>query len=111
MSDEYIERLLRICGDLKAWKRSRDASGESKAFGFAEFADLEAVFAVLKFLNNAQVTVPSGSGRDSGNASRLLVKADDKTTTFLNGWVEIKKQEWLARQVKLGIPVDHEDLE
>jgi RNA recognition motif-containing protein len=75
-SDELVERLLRYCGDLKSWKRSKDASGEPKAFGFAEFDNLEAVFAVLKLLNNAALTV-------DGVTSRLLVKADEKTTSFL----------------------------
>ena len=103
-SDDLVEKLLRLCGDLKSWKRSKDASGEPKAFGFAEFDNLEAVFAVLKLLNNAALTV-------DGVTSRLLVKADEKTTTFLQGWVEIKKSEWIAKLEKLGVTVDLEDLE
>lgn len=103
-TDELVEGLLRYCGDLKSWKRSKDASGEPKAFGFAEFDNLEAVFAVLKLLNNAALTV-------DGVTSRLLVKADEKTTTFLQGWVEIKKSEWIAKLEKLGVSVDLEDLE
>ena len=46
-----------------------------------------------------------------GVTSRLLVKADEKTTTFLQGWVEIKKSEWIAKLEKLGVSVDIEDLE
>jgi RNA recognition motif-containing protein len=103
-TDDHIEKLLRLCGDLKSWKRSKDASGEPKAFGFAEFDNLEAVFAVLKLLNNAALTIDSVT-------SRLLVKADEKTTTFLQGWVEIKKSEWIAKLEKLGVSVDIEDLE
>ncbi len=103
-TDDHIEKLLRLCGDLKSWKRSKDASGEPKAFGFAEFDNLEAVFAVLKLLNNAPLTV-------DGVTSRLLVKADEKTTSFLQGWVEIKKSEWIAKLEKLGVTVDIEDLE
>ncbi len=103
-TDDHIEKLLRQCGDLKSWKRSKDASGEPKAFGFAEFDNLEAVFAVLKLLNNAALTV-------DGVTSRLLVKADEKTTAFLQGWVEIKKSEWIAKLEKLGVSVDIEDLE
>lgn len=75
-TDEYFERLLKSCGELKAWKRSKDASGEPKAFGYAEFDSLEAVFAVLKLLNNAAVTADKST-------SRILVKADEKTTQFL----------------------------
>ena len=103
-TDDYMEKLLRCCGDLKSWKRSRDASGDPKAFGFAEFDNLEAVFAVLKFLNNTCITA-------DGTTSRILVKCDEKATQFLTGWVEIKKEEWFGKQVKLGIKVDIEDLE
>ena len=75
-TDDYMERLLRACGELKSWKRSRDASGDPKAFGYAEFDNLEAVFIVLKFLNNATLTA-------DGVTSRILVKADEKATSFL----------------------------
>ncbi len=40
-----------------------------------------------------------------------MVKADEKTTSFLQGWVEIKKSEWIAKLEKLGVTVDIEDLE
>ena len=51
---------------------------------------MEAAFAVLKFLDNVPMTAGS-------TTSRLLVKADEKTTNFLKNWVEIKKQEWIAK--------------
>ena len=103
-TDDYIERLLRVCGDLKSWKRSRDASGEPRAFGFAEFDSLEAVFTVLKLVNNAAITVDS-------TTSRILVKSDEKTTAFLQGWVDIKRHEWTSRLEKLGVAVDLADYE
>jgi RNA-binding protein 25 len=71
-----MEKLLRTCGDLKAWKRSKDAQGEFKAFGFAEFDNLESVFCVLKFLNNAALTADGSSG----STGRILVKVEDKIT-------------------------------
>lgn len=98
-SDDYIERLLRLCGDLKSWKRSKDASGDPRAFGFAEFDTLDSVFTALKLLNNAPLTVDS-------TTSRVLVKSDEKTMTFLSGWVDIKRQEWVSRLEKLGVQVD-----
>ena len=103
-SDDYIERLLRVCGDLKSWKRSRDASGEPRAFGFAEFDSLEAVFTVLKLLNNAALTVDS-------TTSRILVKSDEKTQTFLSGWVDIKRHEWTSKLEKLGVTIDMAEYE
>jgi RNA recognition motif-containing protein len=104
VSDDFMEKLLNCCGELKSWKRSRDASNEPKPFGYAEYDNLEAVFAVMKLLNNAAITADN-------TTSRMLVRADEKTTTFLNGWVEIKKQEWIGKIDKLGVKIDREDLE
>jgi RNA recognition motif-containing protein len=56
---------LKCCGPIVSWKRSTDANGEPKAFGFAEFENVEAIFASLKILNNLPIL-----------ETRLLVKAD-----------------------------------
>ncbi len=52
--DSLMETLLKTCcgdislgnGTLKSWKRSFDAAGVPKAFGFAEFDSLEVVYVV-----------------------------------------------------------------
>lgn len=59
---------MKCCGPLVSWKRSADASGEQRAFGFAEFEHTDSVFACLKILNNLPLF-----------ESRLQVKADQKT--------------------------------
>lgn len=86
VSDDFIERLLRCCGPILSWKRSTDASGEPKAFGFVEFENIESVFACLKIINNLPLM-----------ESRLLAKANDKTNQFLNDWKELKKMDWISK--------------
>lgn len=81
-----MERLLKCCGNLTNWKRSTDANGELKAFGFAEFENVEAVFACLKIINNLGIL-----------DNKLLVKADEKTTQFLTDWKDLKKMEWVSK--------------
>ncbi len=95
-----MERLFKCCGSVLSWKRSTDASGELKAFGFVEFESVEAVFACLKILNNMNLF-----------DSKLIVKANEKTVSFLNDWKDLKKMEWLSSQEKAGEYVDLEDLE
>ena len=68
VTDEFLERLFRCCGNLMSWKRSTDASGEPRAFGFVEFDSIEAIFTSLKILNNLPLL-----------DSRLLVKSNEKT--------------------------------
>lgn len=86
-----MERLFKCCGNVLSWKRSTDASGDPKAFGFVEFESVEAVFACMKILNNLPLY-----------EQRLLVKANDKTNQFLNDWKELKKMDWIAKQEKEG---------
>ena len=45
ISDDFMERLLRCCGTLTQWKRTTDASGEGRPFGYAEYEQIESVFA------------------------------------------------------------------
>ena len=100
VTDDFMERLFRCCGILKSWKRSTDAAGEPKAFGFVEFENVESVFACLKIINNLPLM-----------ESRLMVKANDKTNQFLNDWKELKKMDWLSKMEKKGEKIDQEDLD
>eukprot|EP00347_Sterkiella_histriomuscorum_P022680 403337558 len=100
VTDDFMERLFRCCGQLISWKRSTDASGEPKAFGFVEFENIESVFACLKIINNLPLM-----------DSRIIVKANEKTNQFLNDWRELKKMDWLSKMEKTGQQVDNEDLE
>ncbi|CDW73846.1 UNKNOWN [Stylonychia lemnae] len=100
VSDDFLERLFRCCGQLLSWKRSTDANGEPKAFGFVEYENIESVFACLKIINNLPLL-----------ESRLMVKANDKTNQFLNDWKELKKMDWISQQEKAGNTIDNEDLE
>ena len=86
ISDEFMERLLKSCGSMLSWKRTSDANGEKKAFGFAEYEHIESVFACLKIINNLPLA-----------ESRLIVKADTKNCQFLTDWKELKKMEWISK--------------
>lgn len=85
VTDDFMERLFRCCGSLVSWKRPTDASGEPKQFGFVEFDNIESTFACLKIINNLPLM-----------ENRILVKANEKTTQFLNDWRELKKMDWIS---------------
>lgn len=100
VSDDFMERLFKCCGTVLSWRRSTDAGGELKAFGFVEFESVEAVFACLKILNNMNLF-----------DSKLMVKANEKTMSFLNDWKDLKKMEWVSVKERAGETIDTEDLE
>ena len=52
VSDTFMERLLKICGPVASWKRSTDANGEPRGFGFCEYEEVESMLVCLKVMNN-----------------------------------------------------------
>ncbi|KAL3899737.1 MAG: hypothetical protein SGCHY_001832 [Lobulomycetales sp.] len=52
VDDEYIIKLLSLCGELRNWKRVKDPYGKPKDFGFAVFADAVGLLNALRFLAN-----------------------------------------------------------
>ena len=90
-----LERLLKACGPLISWKRSTANPDRPQSFGLAEFDCIESVFAAVKTMNNLKLY-----------QNTILVKADQKTQSYFEDWVAEKKTKWLARQEKLGNPVD-----
>ncbi len=79
-----IERLLKACGTLISWKRSSADPNRLPSFGIAEFDCLESVFACLKTMSNLKLY-----------DGQLTVKADQKTQSLLNDWVDTKRGEWI----------------
>ncbi|WFD04992.1 hypothetical protein MVES1_000317 [Malassezia vespertilionis] len=76
VNDRWLIELLKSCGSFRSFKRV------SKAFGFADFLSAHDVLRALAVLNG--VELPS-MGVDVGLAPKcLVVKADEKTTAFLD---------------------------
>ena len=76
INDTWLTKLLEACGSLRSLKRV------SKAFGFAEFYEPDAVIRAIQVLNGRELP-PMGVEGQSGQAKKLVVKADEKTKKFL----------------------------
>ncbi|KAI9017154.1 hypothetical protein BC832DRAFT_588428 [Gaertneriomyces semiglobifer] len=103
VSDTWIERILRICGPIRSWKRMTDPSGKPKAFGFCVYENAEAVSRALRVLNGEGrfmdgVELPSPSG---GPPKKLKLNVDETArkhlehyrSTRANGSDEIRDKE------------------
>ena len=57
ISNERIQSILKTCGNLTEWKRTRDieAPFRYKPFGFATFETLEGVLAAMRVLDRMQL--------------------------------------------------------
>lgn len=69
VDNEFLKRLLAVCGPLREWNRIRDpVSGKDKAFGYAEFVSPESLACALRVLNGFTLF-----------DSDLLLKCDSQT--------------------------------
>lgn len=87
VSDEFMERIIKSCGQLNSWKRITDSQGELKTFGYAEMKTWEGVFGVFKILSSYEVF-----------ENKLTVKVDTKAEALIDDWVNLKKAEWISNQ-------------
>lgn len=82
-----------MCGKLMHWKRTKDASGNAKGFGFATYADPDSVLCALRVLGGEStpgVTLKAMDG--SGIEKKLIVKADDNVRNYLEAYTNSKQQ-------------------
>jgi RNA-binding protein 25 len=100
VSNSLLERLLKACGSLTSWKRSVADASRPAAFGVAEYASVESVFACMKTMSNLQLY-----------ENTIMVKADKRTQQAFDEWTALKKEEWITRQDRQGTPVDLTSLE
>ncbi|KAI9339135.1 hypothetical protein BD770DRAFT_448242 [Pilaira anomala] len=92
ISDDWIIKLLETCGKLNHWKRTKDASGNPKGFGFATYGDPDSVLCALRVLGGEKtdgVTLKAMDG--SGLEKKLIVKADDNVRNYLESYTNSKQ--------------------
>lgn len=93
VDDGWIQKLLETCGNLKHWKRTKDASGNPKGFGFATYADPDSVLCALRVLGGEKTEGVILKAQDgSGVEKKLIVKADDNVRNFLESYVKSNAQ-------------------
>ena len=95
--DEGVERILRSVGNMRRWIRATDSEDKPCKFGFAEFEDAESLSAAIEVLQDVQVPVKRQTPKeteteDDGDIefekSRLLIVADENSSTYLEQWQE-----------------------
>ncbi|TPX64546.1 hypothetical protein SpCBS45565_g05789 [Spizellomyces sp. 'palustris'] len=50
VSDLWMERILKLCGPVRNWRRMQDATGKPKGFGFCVYENAESVSRALRVL-------------------------------------------------------------
>lgn len=79
VSDIFVEKLVKTCGNIENFTRTKKVNGEPARYAFVEFEAVEGMLRALKVLNNKPL-----------RETKLLVKVDLKTENFIKEWSKIK---------------------
>ena len=99
ISDNFIQKLLEICGSVNSWKRMIDSDGKLSNFGICDYLTVEGLLKCYRLLNNYPLL-----------NSRLQVKLGAKTEEYIKKWREYKNFEFIENLRFRGIPVDQAQL-
>jgi hypothetical protein len=66
------------------WKRFKNANGEPKEAGIADFTNLEGVYTCIKFLNNLPI-----------QSTKILAKANQKTEAYFEDLKDLRRVEYI----------------
>ncbi|KAJ2721206.1 hypothetical protein GGI07_004132 [Coemansia sp. Benny D115] len=90
ISDEWIEKLLGVCGRVGSWRRAVNAQDEPLSFGFCEFAGIKDAAQALHVLSSAGGIKPGGwvlpGGGSPSGAQPLTIRVDDRMLDVLEGY-------------------------
>lgn len=78
---------------MKHWKRTKDASGNPKGFGFATYADPDSVLCALRVLGGETTDGVLLTSSDGTVQKKLIVKADDNVRNHLQGYQQQQHQQ------------------
>eukprot|EP00005_Dracoamoeba_jomungandri_P008783 CAMPEP_0174275112 /NCGR_PEP_ID=MMETSP0439-20130205/59651_1 /TAXON_ID=0 /ORGANISM="Stereomyxa ramosa, Strain Chinc5" /LENGTH=587 /DNA_ID=CAMNT_0015367191 /DNA_START=8 /DNA_END=1771 /DNA_ORIENTATION=+ len=80
VEDDFLHVVLQQCGSVTSWKRVTGLNNTQRAFGFCEYESAEGVLTALRILNGYVI-----------DGDKLLLKVDDKTQSYLDGYEKVRK--------------------
>ncbi|CAJ2647574.1 unnamed protein product [Trifolium pratense] len=83
VENEFMLSLLKLCGNIKSWKRPQDlSSGTPKSFGFYEFETAEGVLRALRLLTKLNI-----------DGQELMINVDEAMRNYLERYVQKKTED------------------
>ncbi|KZV67940.1 hypothetical protein PENSPDRAFT_653670 [Peniophora sp. CONT] len=102
ITDDFLSKLLAACGPITSFKRLITPANKPQGFGFAEFEDADGALRAITLLNNVELPALE----DGCVNKKLLVKADEKTKTYLDAYVTSKRVTDADTQIQLRAKED-----
>ncbi|EKM79182.1 hypothetical protein AGABI1DRAFT_91794 [Agaricus bisporus var. burnettii JB137-S8] len=103
ITDAFLNQLLGACGVVKSFKRLITPAMKPQGFGFAEFEEPGSAIRAIDLLNNVELPALE----DGCVNKKLLVKPDEKTRLFLDGYkahhISSEVDEAIEKQAKAKI--------
>ncbi|KAI0629778.1 hypothetical protein C8Q77DRAFT_1064858 [Trametes polyzona] len=103
ITDGFLNEILNACGQINSFKRLITPANKPQGFGFAEFQDPDGALRAMALLNGVELPALE----DGCVNKKLLVKADERTKTFLDAYQAQKMRtdadDELLRQAKARV--------
>ncbi|KAI0823979.1 hypothetical protein BC628DRAFT_1323698 [Trametes gibbosa] len=100
ITDNFLNDILKACGPITSFKRLITPANKPQGFGFAEFQDPDSALRAMTLLNGVELPALE----DGCVNKKLLVKADERTKSFLDAYQAQKMRtdtdDELLRQAK-----------
>eukprot|EP01016_Furgasonia_blochmanni_P044264 TRINITY_DN6135_c0_g1_i6.p1 TRINITY_DN6135_c0_g1~~TRINITY_DN6135_c0_g1_i6.p1 ORF type:complete len:534 (+),score=111.72 TRINITY_DN6135_c0_g1_i6:87-1688(+) len=96
--DTFMEDLLRECGHVISWKRTKNEQDKPVPFGYCEFETMEGVLKSMRLLNNVKLV-----------DNQLQIKPAAQTELAIKEWLEYRKREWVQDQRNAGVQIENEE--
>jgi len=106
ITDEFIEQILKVCGNIRSWKRIVDSQGKKRNFGICEFEGFEVLFRALRVIGGE---ANKELGKDE-NAGSLELPCDDDNVTMkhISFIIDNSTRSYITKNSKPRNPYDLE---
>ncbi|KAJ2826509.1 hypothetical protein IWW50_002322 [Coemansia erecta] len=94
VSDDWVEKILRTCGDINSWKRVCNADGTPQGFGFCEFKSKKDAAGAMRVLSSSNGHKEGGWALPSAKSTqqKLKIQVDSSIKNLIDDCQEASDQ-------------------
>ncbi|ORX58539.1 hypothetical protein BCR36DRAFT_580151 [Piromyces finnis] len=105
ITDEFIEQILKVCGNVRSWKRVIDSTGQKKNFGICEFEGFEVLFRALRVIGGE---ANKELGKEESGCIELPTDDENVTMQHVSFIIDNSTRSYITKNSKPRNPYDLE---
>jgi len=105
ITDENIEQILKVCGNIRSWKRVLDSKGKPKDFGLCDFEGFEVLYRALRVIGGE---ANKELGKEENGPLQLPCNDENVTMKHITFIIDNATRSYLTKNTKPRNPYDLE---